>query len=192
MYLAQVSRYDILYAVNQLARGIPRPSKAYIGATNLLRYLAGSADFSIAYTQRGFKLATFSDANWGNNPDNGKSTSSYIVMLANGPIGCNKVGLQDLTTQPIMEAELMVAALTIKEAAFCKNMMAELRFKDGFDRVPLYIDNMSALRADGDRTYSTRAKNIALIYTLVQELVEGGTITIHHVKTQNQLRRHWD
>ena len=87
MYLAQVSRYDILYAVNQLARGMSKPSKAHMGAAkHLLRYLAGSTDFSITYKQGGFKLAAFSDANWGNNLDNGKSTSC-IVMLANGPIG---------------------------------------------------------------------------------------------------------
>ena len=32
MYLVQVSRYDIFYAVNQLARAMSKPSKAYIGA----------------------------------------------------------------------------------------------------------------------------------------------------------------
>ena len=41
MYLAQVSRYDILYAVNQLARGMSKPSKAHMGAAkHLLCYLA--------------------------------------------------------------------------------------------------------------------------------------------------------
>ena len=61
-------------------------------AKYLLRYLTGSTDFSITYEQGGFKLTTFSDANWGANPDNGKSTSSYIIMLSNGPISF-KVGI---------------------------------------------------------------------------------------------------
>ena len=68
-YLAQVSRYDILYAVKQLAQGMSKLSKAHMGAAkHLLRYLAGSTDF-IIYKQEGFKLAAFSDANC-------KSTSS--------------------------------------------------------------------------------------------------------------------
>ena len=70
MCLGQVTRYDIGYAVNQLARAICKPSKAH-----------------------GFKLTAFSDANWGNNPDNGKSTSSYIAFLSGGPVSF-KVGLQ--------------------------------------------------------------------------------------------------
>ena len=42
IYLAQVTRYDILFAVNQLARAITKPSKAHMAAAkHLLRYLAG-------------------------------------------------------------------------------------------------------------------------------------------------------
>ena len=50
MYLAQVSRFDILNAVNQLARSMSKPSKAYMGvAKHVLRYLAGSVIFPIPY-----------------------------------------------------------------------------------------------------------------------------------------------
>ena len=75
MYLAQVTRYDSLYAVNQLARAMSEPAKAHMGAAkHLLRYLAGSTDFSITYKQDGFRLAAFSDDNRGNNLDNGRCT----------------------------------------------------------------------------------------------------------------------
>ena len=33
MYLAQVSRYDILYGIHQFARAISNPSKAHTGGT---------------------------------------------------------------------------------------------------------------------------------------------------------------
>ena len=123
MYLGQVTRYEILYAVNQLARAISKPSKAHIAAAkHLLRYLAGTIDFAITYKQSGFKLTEFSDANWGNNPDNGKSMSSYIVFLATAPVSF-KVGLQKLTAQSTMEAELVVAALAMEEAVFCSCLL---------------------------------------------------------------------
>ena len=77
---AQVTRYDIGYAVNQLARGMSNPSKAHMAAAkHLLRYLTGTTDHVITYSQGGFQLTAFSDANWGNNPDNGKSASSYLI-----------------------------------------------------------------------------------------------------------------
>ena len=145
MYFAQAIRYGILYAVNQLAKAMPMPAKAQMGAeVHLLCYLVGSTDFFIAYKQGDFRVASFSDANWGNNPDNCWSTSSYIVMLANAPISF-KEGLQGLTAQSSMEAELVGAALAMKEeAVFCSNMMLELGLNKGFGSVPLYIDDTSA------------------------------------------------
>ena len=137
-YLGQVTRCDILYAVNQLARAMSKPSKAHMAAAkHLLRYLTGTVDFAITYKQGGFKLTAFSDANWGNKPDNGKSISSYMVFLANAPVSF-KVGLQGLTAQSAMEAELVAAALAMKEAVFCSDI-EELGFGTRFDSVSLYI-----------------------------------------------------
>ena len=187
MYLAQVCPYDILYTANQLVRAMSKPFKAHMAAAkHQVRFLAGSTDFSIPYKQRSFKLAVFADANWRANPDNGKSTSSYIIMLSNGPIIC-KVGIDGSTVHSTMEAELVAAALTMKEAVICSNMMLELCFKGGFGSVPLYIDNTWVLHVADSRTYTPRAKHIALRYFFVQEIVEEGNITIHFVKTQNQI-----
>ena len=75
MYLAQITRYDIMYSTCQLARGMSRPSKVHMGASkHLLRYLAGNTDFTLVYKKGMFKLTPFSDFNWGNNTDNGEST----------------------------------------------------------------------------------------------------------------------
>ena len=187
MYLAQISRYDILHAVNQLARAISKPSKAHMGAAkHVPRYLAGSVNFPITYKRGGFKLTTYTDANWGKNPDSGKSTSSYIEMLANGPISF-KVGLQSLTAQSTMEAELVAAATAIKRSLFCRNMMVELRFTEEFRSVSVYINTTSALHVAGNRAFGPRVKHIALRYVFVQELVKEGKVTIHFIKTEQQL-----
>ena len=135
-----------------------KPSKAHMGAAKyLLHFLAESVNFSITYMRKRFKLAAYSDANWGNNPDNGKPTSSYIFVLANGPISC-KVGLQSLIAQSTMGAELMTAVFTMKEAVFCSNMVMELGFEKESSSVPMYLGNTSALHATSKRTYSLRAK----------------------------------
>ena len=48
MYLGQVTRYDILFAVNRLARAVSKPSKVPMSAAkHLFRYLAGTVDFVI-------------------------------------------------------------------------------------------------------------------------------------------------
>ena len=78
--------------------------------------------FAITYKRGKFTLDAFSDANWGNNPDNGKSTSCYVVLMCKAPISF-KTGQQSLTAMSTMEAELVAGALAMKEAVFCSNMM---------------------------------------------------------------------
>ena len=96
-------------------------------AKHLLRYLARTTNFTIVYKQGDFQLKAFSDSNWGSNPDNGKSTSCYIMMLSTAPVGF-KSGVQSLTAVSTMEAELVASALGMKKAVFCSNMMTELGF----------------------------------------------------------------
>ena len=80
MHLVQVTRYDILYGVNQIARSMSRLSIANTGAAkHVLRYLAGKINFDITYKKGFFTLIAFSDASWGNNLDNVKS--SYPMMI---------------------------------------------------------------------------------------------------------------
>ena len=77
IYLAQVTR----------SRAMTKPSKAHMAAAkHLLRYLAGTIDFCITYKKDDLKLTAFSDANWGNNPDNAVmeilAHSQYESMLS--------------------------------------------------------------------------------------------------------------
>ena len=107
-------------------------------------------------------------------------------MLANALISF-KVGLQRLPAQSTIEAELVTAALTMKKAVFRSIMVLELGSDESSGRVPLYIDDTSALHVAGNRTYSPRAKHIARMEFFVQELVEEGKISIHYVNSEDQL-----
>ena len=80
----------------------------------------------------------------------------------------------------------VAAALAIKEAVFCSNMMLELGFDKSFGSVPLFIYNTSALHVAGNRIYSSRAKHITLRYFFVLELVDEGKVSIHYVKSEDQ------
>ena len=86
-----------------------------------------------------------------------------------------------------MEAELVAAALAMKEAVFCSNMIKKLGFGTCFDSVPPYIDNTSALNVAGNRTNNSRVTHVALRYFFIHGLVQEGRITMHYVKTMDQL-----
>lgn len=111
-------------------------------AKRLFRYLAWTVDLAITYKHSGFELSAVSEVNLGNND---KSKSSYIVFLSNAPVSF-KVGLQGLSAQFTMEAELVATALAMKEAMFCSDIMKELGFGTCFGSIPLYIDDTLRLQ----------------------------------------------
>ena len=162
-----------------------RPSKVHMGpAKHPMRYLAGTTDFTLVYKTEGFKLTAFSDSNWGNNPDNGKSTSCYIMMFCKAPVSFRS-GVQSLAAISTMEAELVAGALAMKEDVFCSNMLIELGFGKEFEKVPLHFDSTAILHVIGNHAYSSRTKHIALRFFYIRELVSEGKITINYISTED-------
>ena len=152
-FLSQCTRYDITYAVNQLARAMSKPSKPHMAAAKyLLRYVKGDMGLAITYKTGCFEMTGYCDASWKNNPDNGKSTSGYLFMLAGGPSSF-KTALQNVTAQSTLEAELISMARASKEAVYISNMMAELGFGKLFESVPRFGGNTGALHIAGNSTY---------------------------------------
>ena len=107
-------------------------------------------------------------------------------MMSNGPVSF-KVGLQGITAQSTMEAELVAAALAMTEAVYCANMMQELGFGETFKCVLLHIGNTSALHVAGNSTFSSRAKHMALRLFYIREIAKEGKVIIHYVPSENNL-----
>ena len=95
-----------------------------------------------------------------------------------------KVGIQGLTARSTMEAELLAAALAMKGAVYCTGMMGEVGFEEMFKCVSIHIDNTSALHVAGNKTYSSRAKHVALRLFYVREIIQEGKISIHYIPTE--------
>ena len=82
MYLALTTRPDIAYAAGVLARFNSNPGLAHWqAAKHVLRYLQGTVDHKLVYrpSDAPEPFITYSDADHGGNPDNGRSTGGYVV-----------------------------------------------------------------------------------------------------------------
>ncbi|XP_051143419.1 secreted RxLR effector protein 161-like [Andrographis paniculata] len=82
------TRLDIAFPVGLVSRFMHRPSKQHYGAAKrILRYLAGTRDYGIWYTQsKDFILEGFTDSDWAGFPDDRKSTSRNCFSFGAGPV----------------------------------------------------------------------------------------------------------
>ena len=181
LYLAQCTRYDLW-----LTRACSKPAEIHMtAAKHALRYLRGTTDLPIVYKRGQFWMVSYTNASFGANPDNRKSTIGYLFFLGGGLISFGSK-TQSLTAQSTVESELQALSYGAREAVYLSNFLMELGFKT-FSSVPINSDSTGALSVEGNIMFSSRTKHIALRFFFVRELIKRNKIALHHKPTQQML-----
>lgn len=81
MYVSQISRLDIAFAVNCLSQFNNNPLKCHWQAVKrVIRYLKGTRGLKLKFSKNeNSNLLCFSDADWGNK-NNGSTLSVEVVL----------------------------------------------------------------------------------------------------------------
>eukprot|EP00253_Pinus_taeda_P017397 PITA_17397 len=82
------TRPDLAYSVSVLSQFMSKPRESHwIAAKNVLRYLCGTVNYGILYTDvSDVTLAGFSDSDWVGNLDDRKSITGYVFNIGSGVI----------------------------------------------------------------------------------------------------------
>jgi hypothetical protein len=93
LYLTHI-RPDLSFVVGLVARYIQTPHESHWKvAKSILRYVCGTVQFEMHYSSKGTPLLVgLIDSNWVSDPDDQKSTTSYVFSLSSRPIdwACKK------------------------------------------------------------------------------------------------------
>ena len=82
---------------------------------HIFRYLKGTLDYKLTYTpdpNTSEIFTTFTDADHSGNPDNGRSTSGYVVKMGTGAISWSSK-LQGIVALSTTEAEFVQMLLQV-------------------------------------------------------------------------------
>ena len=192
LYLAIMTRPDILYAVIHLSQYNQHPTAHHLACTNrIFHYLAGTIDLTMKYhrvssSSLSLSLHAFADASYNVHKDN-KSHTGYLVCIGaySAPLlyGCKK---QSITADSSTVAELIAAHSVTKELQWCMNMLTELGFT--LSSTPLLLqDNMSTIKIFNQQGNKGKTKHISLRYNIVRELCSNGTIDIQYCPTEDMI-----
>lgn len=183
-YLAIATRPDISYTVGVLARFCKNPGMQHWAAVkHLLRYLKGTMDYKLSYSPSDSPelFTTYTDADHGGNPDNGRSTSGYVVKMGTGAIGWRS-RLQTLVALSTTEAEFVAATYAGTEILYLRNLFSAMGYS--FDTPStLHIDNNSALSVAKNPEHHGRMKHLDLRFYWLRDEVEKGHIGLKYLPT---------
>ena len=117
LFVATNTRPDIAFAVGRLSRHLEKPSEEHCNASiRVLRYPESTATNEICYRSKpdDLKMSEFSDAYWGSDKDNRRSTAWVTVVVNESPV-VFKPKLQKKLSLSTAKAECGALLLCIQE-----------------------------------------------------------------------------
>ena len=181
------TRPDISFVVGILSRFMQKPCEGHWSAAKrVLRYLKGTQDLGIKYTQvDDFNLIGYSDSDFDGDKETGVSTSGYAMSLGSGAVFWRS-RKQSVPADSTTEAEYMAAAEATEEIVWLKKILEDLQVKQ-VQSTPLMIDNTSAIKLAKNPKFHDRTKHINNKYHLIRHHVEAKTIHLRHCSTNEQI-----
>jgi hypothetical protein len=188
MYLVTATRPDIAQAVGEVSRFNANPgSMHWVAVKRILRYLKGTSELGILYNSDTMEndLCAYSDADWGGNIDDRRSTSGYVFLLANGPITW-KSQKQQTVALSSTEAEYIALSQTVKECIWLRSLLKFLVLNIIGPTV-IKEDNQSSMKLAKNAVFHARTKHIDIRYHFTREVVERQEITMEYCPTSTMI-----
>lgn len=183
MYISNLSRPDISFVTNVLARGVENPSEAHFSlGKRTIRYLKGTRESKIMYRKNyDVNLIGYSDSDYGGDVDTRRSTSGIIILLNDSPI-IWKSRLQKVVALSSCEAELVAGVDVAKECMWLRALIGNICTK-----IRLMIDNQSALKIIRNPVHHEKTKHIDIKLCYLRDVFVRNELQFEYCKTTEQL-----
>jgi hypothetical protein len=187
-WLSNMTRPDMAFTISKLSQfNANPPDLAFECQNHVFRYLNGTPDLGILFDGEGCQEPQgYTDSNWGDtDPQDKRSTSGMVYLLANGPISW-QARKQRTTATSSTEAEYVAQCGATKEAVYLRQFMAELQ-RSIKGPTSVYADNTSAIALAQNQVQHARTRHIDFQYHYTREKVSDGTVIIDYIPTQDMI-----
>jgi len=186
MYLAVVSRPDIMKAVSTVSRFLNNPgSQHWIAVKRIFRYLKGTMHFQLELggeEGKALELSVYCDASWADAADQRRSTSGYLIYLGTGCISW-KTRVQPTVSLSTTEAEYKSLCEGVCELLYLMPICKELGINCS-QPITLYEDNAGCKAIAENGIKNARSKHIDVKYYFLQEVIASKVCKVVYCPTE--------
>ncbi|KAF2344864.1 Reverse transcriptase RNA-dependent DNA polymerase [Trinorchestia longiramus] len=173
------------YKVRFVAQGLQLLKNHWTCVKRIFRYLKGTSELGILYSNCSDKCVGYSNADWAGGRSDRKSTSGYCFTLSNSLITWRSVK-QSCVALSTAEAEYVALDGAAQEAIWLKHLLDDLEFKTGGPMV-VNEDNQSAICLTQNPKYHGRSKHIDIKFHYFRDLVRNKEIDLVYCLSNDML-----
>jgi hypothetical protein len=146
-----------------------------------MRYIKGSLDMGILYDATSKEgLIGYSDADYGGDLQDRKSTSGMVFTLFGGAISWASTKQKTVATATV-EAEYIALTPAVKEALWLKQLFEEISIPMG--TIDLKTDAQGALDLAMNARFSQKTKHIDIRHHFIRDHINTKDIELKHIPT---------
>ncbi|GJV08217.1 retrovirus-related pol polyprotein from transposon TNT 1-94 [Tanacetum coccineum] len=185
LYLT-ASRPDLQFAICMCARYQARPTEKHLNAVKrIFRYLKGTVHRGLWYPKdSSIALTAFADADHAGCQDTRRSTSGSMQLLGDRLVSWSSKRQKSAAISST-EAEYIALSGCCAQILWMRSQLTDYGF--GFNKIPMYCDNKSAIALCCNNVQHSRSKHIDIRFHFINEHVENGVIELYFVNTEYQL-----
>ncbi|KAM1936926.1 hypothetical protein ACFX15_014142 [Malus domestica] len=182
-----ITRPNIVYGIGLMSWYMETPKESHwLAAKRILRYIRGTLNYGLFYNfGEDAKLFGYSDSDWGGDQDERKSTTGYVFFLGSTVFSWTSKK-QSIIALSSCEAEYIVAASTVCEAIWLRNMLKSLCHPQ-MESTVIHVDNMSANKLAKNPVQHGRSKHIDTRFHFFRDHVKQKTIELVYCHTKEQV-----
>ncbi|GJU35703.1 putative ribonuclease H-like domain-containing protein [Tanacetum coccineum] len=171
LYLT-ASRPDLQFAICMCARYQARPTEKHLNAVKrIFRYLKGTVHRGLWYPKdSSFALTAFADADHAGCQDTRRSTSGSIQLLGDRLVSWSSKRQKSAAISST-EAEYIALSGCCAQVLWMRSQLTDYGF--GFNKIPMYCDNKSAIALCCNNVQHSRSKHIDIRFHFIKEHVGG-------------------
>ena len=182
MYLATSTRPDIANSVSQLSQYLNCFDKTHwTAAKRVLRYLKKTINFGLIFRNTTEPLFGYTDADWGNCPNDRKSYTGYCFIF-NGSAITWESRKQSTVALSSTEAEYMALSDATKEGIYLIKLLNEI-WDESIEKDLILTDYKGSIKLTENPVFRKRTKHIDIRH-FIRESLKNGQIDVSYVSTE--------
>jgi hypothetical protein len=205
IYLS-MTRTDIIYAVNKLAKFTRKPGKLHFEAIiHLLRYLRDNSLYGVRFysniadapiyqmllnqkIEEKHPFFGFTDSSWNDDPDHGRSTGCFIITYMGGIVD-HSSNVPDPVALSSAEAEYNEGCVAFMAASHLRMLLCEFEGTRDENTPPtsMYFDSKSAIAMGVNYKDTKHTRHIMRRYHYVRENIAAHRFSSKWISTEFEI-----
>ncbi|GJT38236.1 retrovirus-related pol polyprotein from transposon TNT 1-94 [Tanacetum coccineum] len=182
MYLT-ASRPDLTFVVCMCARYQAKPTEKHLHAVKrIFKYLQGTVNRGLWYLKdSSIALTAYADADHAGCQDTRRSTSGCMQLLGDRLVSWSSKRQKSVAISST-EAEYIAMSGCCAQILWMRSQLTDYGL--GFNKIPMYCDNKSAIALCCNNVQHSRSKHIDIRFHFIKEQVENGVVELYFVNTE--------